>query len=145
MCESDQRRAWLTGFTGSAGTAIVTHADAFVWTDARYFIQAITLTHSSFFSLSPPKSFDAFHPLHAWLTLFPPLFQAAAQLGPEWTLMKSYEPGVLEPQDWLGAQFTEGGRIGVDPAIFDNAKARGAANNLLFPFFFSSTPCHLLL
>jgi Xaa-Pro aminopeptidase len=33
-------RAWLSGFTGSAGTAIVTMDHAGLWTDNRYFIQA---------------------------------------------------------------------------------------------------------
>lgn len=33
-------RAWLTGFSGSAGTAVVTADDAGLWTDGRYFIQA---------------------------------------------------------------------------------------------------------
>lgn len=34
-----QTRAWLSGFTGSAGTLIVTTEGAGVWTDSRYFIQ----------------------------------------------------------------------------------------------------------
>ncbi len=33
-------RAWLSGFTGSAGTLIVTANEALLWTDSRYFIQA---------------------------------------------------------------------------------------------------------
>ncbi|OUN26946.1 MULTISPECIES: aminopeptidase P family protein [unclassified Blautia] len=33
-------RAWLSGFTGSAGTLIVTKNEARLWTDGRYFIQA---------------------------------------------------------------------------------------------------------
>ncbi len=33
-------RAYLTGFTGSAGTAVVTGDEAALWTDGRYFIQA---------------------------------------------------------------------------------------------------------
>ena len=33
-------RAWLTGFTGSAGVAAVTLGEAGLWTDGRYFIQA---------------------------------------------------------------------------------------------------------
>ncbi len=33
-------REFLTGFTGSAGTAVVTEAEAGLWTDGRYFIQA---------------------------------------------------------------------------------------------------------
>ena len=33
-------RRWLTGFTGSAGTAVVTKQRAALWTDSRYFLQA---------------------------------------------------------------------------------------------------------
>lgn len=33
-------REWLSGFTGSAGTAVVTANSAALWTDSRYFIQA---------------------------------------------------------------------------------------------------------
>ena len=36
----DKRREWLSGFTGSAGTAVVTATSALLWTDARYFLQA---------------------------------------------------------------------------------------------------------
>ncbi len=35
-----QERAWLTGFTGSAGFGVVTNGKAGLWTDGRYFIQA---------------------------------------------------------------------------------------------------------
>ena len=44
-----QSRAWLTGFDGSAGTAVITLHDAALWTDSRYFIQAEQqLKHSGF-------------------------------------------------------------------------------------------------
>lgn len=33
-------RAFITGFTGSAGTAVITQSEAGLWTDGRYFIQA---------------------------------------------------------------------------------------------------------
>jgi len=33
-------RAWISGFTGSAGTVVVTNDKAILWTDGRYFIQA---------------------------------------------------------------------------------------------------------
>ena len=33
-------RQWLTGFTGSAGTAVVTATEALLWTDSRYWLQA---------------------------------------------------------------------------------------------------------
>ncbi len=35
-----KEREFLSGFTGSAGTLLVTKEDAFLWTDGRYFIQA---------------------------------------------------------------------------------------------------------
>ncbi|XP_057705363.1 xaa-Pro aminopeptidase 2 isoform X1 [Corythoichthys intestinalis] len=36
----DARLAFMTGFTGSAGTAIVTPSKAALWTDSRYWVQA---------------------------------------------------------------------------------------------------------
>ncbi|XP_074530247.1 xaa-Pro aminopeptidase 2 isoform X2 [Halichoeres trimaculatus] len=36
----DARMAFMTGFTGSAGTAIVTLTKATLWTDSRYWVQA---------------------------------------------------------------------------------------------------------
>ena len=35
-----QARMWISDFTGSAGTVVVTHEKAGLWTDSRYFIQA---------------------------------------------------------------------------------------------------------
>ena len=35
-----RERAFITGFTGSAGTAVVSKDKAYLWTDGRYFIQA---------------------------------------------------------------------------------------------------------
>ena len=33
-------REWISGFSGSAGTAVVTHSSAALWTDSRYFLAA---------------------------------------------------------------------------------------------------------
>jgi Xaa-Pro aminopeptidase len=33
-------RQWISGFTGSAGTVVITQGDAGLWTDGRYYIQA---------------------------------------------------------------------------------------------------------
>lgn len=38
--EHFKARQWLTGFTGSAGTAVVTQEQAGLWTDGRYFLAA---------------------------------------------------------------------------------------------------------
>lgn len=40
LAERDERRAYVSGFTGSAGTAVVTDSMALLWTDARYHVQA---------------------------------------------------------------------------------------------------------
>ncbi|XP_052194623.1 aminopeptidase P2 isoform X10 [Diospyros lotus] len=40
IAENYMRRAYISGFTGSAGTAVVTKDKAALWTDGRYFLQA---------------------------------------------------------------------------------------------------------
>lgn len=40
ISEHDERRRFVTGFDGSAGTAVVTLTEARLWTDGRYYQQA---------------------------------------------------------------------------------------------------------
>ncbi|XP_025833928.1 xaa-Pro aminopeptidase 1 isoform X3 [Agrilus planipennis] len=40
IADADKRREFISGFSGSAGTAIVTLQDARLWTDGRYYLQA---------------------------------------------------------------------------------------------------------
>ena len=40
VAEHWQCRRWVSGFTGSAGTAVITMTDALLWTDSRYWLQA---------------------------------------------------------------------------------------------------------
>jgi hypothetical protein len=40
VCEHWKIRDWVTGFTGSNGTAVVTLDNAGLWTDSRYYLQA---------------------------------------------------------------------------------------------------------
>ncbi|GLT94930.1 hypothetical protein SLE2022_126410 [Rubroshorea leprosula] len=47
IAECYMRRAYISGFTGSAGTAIVTKDKAALWTDGRYFLQAEKQLNSS--------------------------------------------------------------------------------------------------
>lgn len=51
VAEYWQARKWLTGFSGSAGTAVVTQEHAILWTDSRYYIQAETQVSGSLFQL----------------------------------------------------------------------------------------------
>ena len=46
-----QVRQWLTGFTGSAGTAVITEKRAILWTDSRYWLQAGAQIEGSAFEL----------------------------------------------------------------------------------------------
>ena len=96
-----ERRAFISGFTGSAGTAVVTADAALLWTDGRYFLQA------------------------------------EQELGPEWTLMKSGQPGVPTLEEWLATNLADGGRCGIDPFVHSVEEAgklkqalEGAARNL---------------
>lgn len=44
-------RQWISGFTGSAGTAVVTLREAALWTDSRYFLQAAQQLEGTEFTL----------------------------------------------------------------------------------------------
>ncbi|KAJ0982680.1 hypothetical protein J5N97_010935 [Dioscorea zingiberensis] len=84
IAECFMRRAYISGFTGSAGTAIVTKDKAALWTDGRYFLQA------------------------------------EKELGPDWILMRSGNPGVPTTIEWLNDVLTPGCRIGIDPFLFSS-------------------------
>lgn len=56
-----ESRKWISGFTGSAGTAVVTKEKAGVWTDSRYFIQAaeeLKDTGFGLFKMGQPETPD---------------------------------------------------------------------------------------
>jgi len=40
ICEHFKSLAYLSGFTGSAGTLVILQNEAYLWTDGRYHIQA---------------------------------------------------------------------------------------------------------
>jgi len=40
LAEVDMRRQYVSGFTGSAGSALITSSQALMWTDGRYHLQA---------------------------------------------------------------------------------------------------------
>lgn len=46
-----QSRQWISGFTGSAGTAVVSQTEAALWTDSRYFLQAAQQLEGSGYEL----------------------------------------------------------------------------------------------
>ncbi|WP_407155935.1 aminopeptidase P family protein [Bradyrhizobium sp. STM 3557] len=61
---SDERLAWLTGFTGSAGLAIVLAQDAAIFVDGRYTLQAARQVDTKAWSVEPLVE----PPPETWLT-----------------------------------------------------------------------------
>ncbi|UPQ97480.1 creatinase/aminopeptidase [Chloropicon primus] len=119
-----RRRDYISGFTGSAGTALVTTANAvcsengnghaskekregggfaLLWTDSRYFLQA-----DMELSETP------------------------------WKLMKSGMPDVPEPINWLVDNLKPGSRVGIDPMVFTVQTARQFRDQL------TSVQCSLI-
>lgn len=60
-----QRRAWISGFDGSAGDALIGLDQAYLWTDARYFLQAEQQLDSSCYQLM--KQAQGAPPIAHWL------------------------------------------------------------------------------
>lgn len=57
---------WLTGFTGEAGSVVITHNHAGLWTDTRYFIQATAQLEGTGVELHKLRVPDAV-PIPQWL------------------------------------------------------------------------------
>ncbi|KAH7815679.1 putative X-Pro dipeptidase [Monocercomonoides exilis] len=58
--EADKRREFISGFTGSSGTAIVTQTNAWLLTDSRYFVQAEKQLDSSLWKLVKNRFIEDF-------------------------------------------------------------------------------------
>ena len=59
-------RQWLTGFTGSAGTLVITPNAAALWVDSRYYLQAEQQLRGTAIELCRDGLPDT-PTLHAWL------------------------------------------------------------------------------
>jgi Xaa-Pro aminopeptidase len=89
-----ERLAWLTGFTGSAGLAVVLARDAALFTDGRYILQAGT-------QLDPA----AFHTVH--ITESPPPAWIADRLQASKSRRIGYDPWLFAEEGI--ARYTEAG------------------------------------
>lgn len=63
-----QTRAYISGFTGSYGTVIITKTDAGLWTDTRYFLQAAEQIEGTGFTMHKLRVPEAVSPEN-WLAL----------------------------------------------------------------------------
>ncbi|MGM0396870.1 MAG: aminopeptidase P family protein [Bacillota bacterium] len=66
LADHFRTRAYITGFTGSAGTALITKNEAILWTDGRYFIQAESQIKDNEFKLYRMNT-PGFPSLDEWL------------------------------------------------------------------------------
>jgi Xaa-Pro aminopeptidase len=67
-----ETRQWLSGFTGSAGTLVITQENAGLWTDSRYFLQAEKQLAGSGITLYK-MGIPGTATLHEWLSTELPL------------------------------------------------------------------------
>jgi len=110
---SDARREWLTGFTGSAGTAVVTHHAARLWTDGRYYLQAScagTGVGGEGGGMATPLRIT-----HAHYHL-----QAERELDATagWQLMRDRLPETPTIEAWLSTTLKPNDTVGLDPYLF---------------------------
>ncbi|KAJ3344970.1 hypothetical protein HDU83_004568 [Entophlyctis luteolus] len=116
IAECDARRAFISGFTGSAGLAVVTLNEAALWTDGRYFVQA-------------ELQLDARH----WI-----LHKADAPTLEAWL------PSVLSQNTYgdssdTGSSGNTGATVGIDPTLISVSAAHTLADALR-----SADPPHAL-
>ena len=112
-------RAWLSGFTGSAGTLLVTMDKALLWTDGRYFVQAEGELAGSGIELMKMAT-PGFPTVLEWLEKN---LSDGARLGLDATLyaaatLKEYEKKLNVKQGVIVGDFDLPGRIWTDrPAV----------------------------
>ena len=63
VCDRWHSRRWISGFTGSAGTVVVTKDKALIWVDSRYFVQCADQIKGTVFEMRKIDGPDASSPL----------------------------------------------------------------------------------
>src|ERR1700727_3344608 len=86
VAPSEERLAWLTGFTGSAGLAIVLTQEAALFVDGRYTLQAAKQVDAKAWRVEPlidpsPESWLAKHLVSDGRLGFDPWVQTSAAAG----------------------------------------------------------------
>ena len=64
--ERAERLAWLTGFTGSAGFAVILKEQALVYTDGRYTLQVDSQTDETVFETGDSVTADGTYGINSW-------------------------------------------------------------------------------
>ena len=63
VCDRWHARRWISGFTGSAGTVIITMDKALIWVDSRYFVQCAAQISGTVFEMRKVDGPQATSPL----------------------------------------------------------------------------------
>lgn len=110
-----QRRVWVSGFTGSAGDALVGREQAYLWTDGRYFLQADQELDAAHYQLMKQMQGVA-APIHEWLAttakgarlgVDPRVLTVAQQQRFEQALVASGGELVAVEDNWIDALWAE--------------------------------------
>lgn len=128
---ADERRAYISGFTGSAGQVLVTSEKAYLWTDGRYFLQAEKELGIDT-DLDEPKV-EADDTANSTETDVDALKAKKNLIFPSssttsWTLLKQGLPQIPTPTqliiEQIRGQSVDGPiRIGIDPRTISYARA----------------------
>eukprot|EP00752_Nemacystus_decipiens_P008249 g7376.t1 len=142
IAEHDKRREWLTGFTGFAGTALVTSSKALLWTDGRYFRQASQQLSADWTLMYLGE--QGVLSLEQWLEHEAAAVregEAAAKAGKEAaelghpsssTAVRGGLPITTSAHGGMGGNGvgTSGFRVGVDPRLMSTETARSLTSKL---------------
>lgn len=66
VCPRWRTRAWISGFTGSAGTVVITQDKALLWVDSRYYIQGAKEIEGTCYTLMKLDTPDVVDPV-TWI------------------------------------------------------------------------------
>jgi len=113
LAQRDERLAFISGFTGSAGTAVVLQDKAYLWTDGRYWAQAGK--EVNLLSDSPEPVSDVKHSNGDT--------HVNTDAKRKWKLLKQGVQGVPSVQELLEAQASGPGKVvGIDPWLFSSSQ-----------------------
>lgn len=63
VCDRYQTRKWISGFTGSAGTVVITKDQALLWVDSRYYVQCQDQIKDTCFEMKKIDGPEATNPI----------------------------------------------------------------------------------
>ncbi|MDR0829688.1 MAG: aminopeptidase P family protein [Prevotellaceae bacterium] len=108
VAEYWQARQMISGFTGSAGTAVITLNSAALWTDSRYFLQAEEQLNSGVIPAQAGISCKNCH----------------------FILMKDGLPDTPTISAWLGSQLSANETVSIDAELFSVNEVQKLENQL---------------